>query len=158
MRQKAREIVVRVPKTWEMRQLQDKASKEFYILKTYKRTRLILAILIDLVVILPAFQMYGRVLTNNWPALALLAGLCFVLNLGMDDLLIRQCNIIIEENALNITDKWKSGSFEKLTKMLEDYVVKDMSEKQITDYILYNMSMDANDYICYALVFEREVK
>ena len=158
MKQKTREVVIRIPKTWAMRQLQVKATKEFYILKTYKRTRLILAILIDLVVIVPAFQMYGNVLTNNWPALALLAGLCFVLNLGMDDFLIRQCNIIIDENQLEITDKWKSGSFEKLTKELEDYVLKDMSEKQINDYILYNMSMDANDFICYALVFERGEK
>ena len=158
MKQKTREVVIRIPKTWAMRQLQEKATKEFYILKTYKRTRLILAILIDLVVIVPAFQMYGNVLTNNWPALALLAGLCFVLNLGMDDFLIRQCNIIIDENQLEITDKWKSGSFEKLTKELEDYVLKDMSEKQINDYILYDMSMDANDFICYALVFERGEK
>ena len=51
MKQKAKEVVIRVPKTWAMRQLQEKAAKEFYILKTYKRTRLILAILIDLVII-----------------------------------------------------------------------------------------------------------
>ena len=158
MKKKVNEVIVRVPKTWQLKQLQERATKEFYILKLYKRTRLVLALVIDLIVILPAFHMYGHILTNNWPALALIAGMCFLLNLAMDDFLIAQCNVIIEENYLDITDNWKSGSFEKLTKELEEYVKKDMSEKQIDDYILYNMSMDNEDYICYILAFEGEEK
>ena len=158
MKQNTKEIVVRIPKTWMLKQLQEKATKEFFIIKTYKRTRLILALIIDLLVLIPAFHMYGHIITNNYLALGILAGICFVLNLAMDDLLISQCNVIIEENALDVTEKLKSGSFAKLTKELEDCVKNDMSEKQIDDYILYNMSMDANDYICYVLVFEKGEK
>ena len=156
MKQRAREVVIRIPKSWEFKRLQEKATREFFIIKTYKRSRLIFALLIDLTILLPAFWMYGDVIHDNYIALALLAGLCFVGNLLMDDWLIRMCDIVIDEYGLTITDKLKSGSFEKLTKELENYVIKDMSEKNIKDYVLYNMSMDENDFICYALVFERE--
>ena len=158
MKKKVDEVIVRVPKTWQLKQLQERATKEFYILKLYKRTRIVLALITDLIVIIPAFHMYGHIITNNWLMLALIAGLCFLINLTMDDFLIAQCNVIIEENYLDITNDWKSGSFERLTKELEEYVKKDMSEKQIDDYILYNMSMNDEDYICHVLTFEREEK
>jgi hypothetical protein len=158
MKQKTREVVIRVPKTWTLKRLQENATKEFYIIKTYKRARLILALLSDMAILFPAFYSYGHIITNNYFALGILACLCLFLNITIDNFLIYQCNIIIEENALDITDNLKSGSFERLSKELEEIVKKDMSEKQIDNYILYNMSMDENDYICYALVFESEDK